>query len=99
MENYGKNRTPNIGILSCVFITGYKIYRVRCEQLWHSKSLFARQKSTLWIKQKKNKPNFDIDKTFRALKMIALSFSSYQIEKRLNADYTLSAKLIERFWD
>ena len=90
MENHGKNRTPNIFILSCVFITGYKIYRVRCEQLWHSKILFARQKST---------SNFDIDKTFRALKMIALSFSSYQIEKRLNADYTLSAKLIERFWD
>ena len=40
----------------------------------------------------KKKSNFDIDKTFRALKMIALWFSSHHIEKRLNADYTLPVK-------
>ena len=28
MENYGENRAPNISILSCVFITGYKIYGI-----------------------------------------------------------------------
>ena len=48
------------------------------------------QKSTLWIKQKKT--NFDINKTFRVLKMIAWSFSSHHIEKRQNADYTLPVK-------
>ena len=36
--------------------------------------------------------NFDIDETFRALKMIAWSFSSHHIEKPLNADYTLPVK-------
>ena len=55
------------------------------------KLTFARQKSTLWIKQKKS--NFDIDKTFRALKMITWSFSAHHTEKRLNADYTLFFKL------
>ena len=34
----------------------------------------------------------DIDKTFRALKMIAWSFLSHHIEKQLNADYNLPAK-------
>ena len=38
------------------------------------------------------KSNFDIDKTFRALKMIAWSFSSHHTEKRLNADYNLPVK-------
>ena len=28
MENHGENTAPNIGILPCVFITGYKIYRI-----------------------------------------------------------------------
>ena len=36
MENHGENRAPNICILSCAFITGYKIYWRRCESLWHS---------------------------------------------------------------
>ena len=27
-ENHGENRVPNISILSCVFITGYKIYGI-----------------------------------------------------------------------
>ena len=27
-ENHGENRAPNISILSCVFITGYKIYGI-----------------------------------------------------------------------
>ena len=36
--------------------------------------------------------NFDIGKTFRALKMIARSFSSHHIEKRLNLDYILPVK-------
>ena len=45
---------------------------------------FAKQKSALWIKQKKS--NFDIDKRSRALKMIALSFLFHHIEKRLDAD-------------
>ena len=35
-KNHAENRAPNISILSCVFITGYKIYRIRCEPLWHS---------------------------------------------------------------
>ena len=33
-----------------------------------------------------------MDKTSTALKMIAWLFSSHQIEKRLNADYTLAVK-------
>ena len=33
------------------------------------------------LSKKKEKSNFDIDQTFGALEMIALSFSSYQIEK------------------
>ena len=36
MENHGENRAPKICILSCVFITGYKIFRTRYELLWHS---------------------------------------------------------------
>ena len=36
MENHSENRAPNICILSCVFFTAYKIYRIRCEPLWHS---------------------------------------------------------------
>ena len=36
--------------------------------------------------------NFDIDKTFRALKMIAWPFSSHHIEKQLNTDYPLPVK-------
>ena len=51
------------------------------------KLTFARQNSTLCIKQKKS--NFDIDKTFRALKMITWSFSAHHTGKQLNADYTL----------
>ena len=51
---------------------------------------FVTQKPTLWIERKKS--NFDIDETFRALKMIAQSFSFHGIEKRLNADYTLPVK-------
>ena len=43
-------------------------------------------------KSKKKKKN-DIDKTFRALKMIAWSFSAHPIEKRLIAHYTLPVKL------
>ena len=35
MENHGENRAPNICILSCVFITGRKIYRIPCKPLWH----------------------------------------------------------------
>ena len=60
------------------------------------KFTFARQKSTLWIKQKKS--NFDINKTLRALKMIAWSFLPHHIEKRLNADYILClSNRIEKF--
>ena len=33
-----------------------------------------------------------MDKTFRALKMIAWSFLSHHIEKQLNADYNLPVK-------
>ena len=40
----------------------------------------------------KKKSNFDIDKTFRALKIIAWLFSAHRIEKQLNADYTLPVK-------
>ena len=54
------------------------------------KLTFARQKSTLWFKQKKSK--LDIDKTFRALKVIAWSFSYHRISKQLNADNTLPVK-------
>ena len=43
-------------------------------------------------KKKKKKKN-DIDKTFRALKMIAWSFSAHPIEKQLIAHYTLPVKL------
>ena len=35
MENHGENRALNICILSCLFITGYNIYWIRCEPLWH----------------------------------------------------------------
>ena len=51
------------------------------------KLTFARQKSTLWIKQKKS--NFDI----QSFKVIIWLFSAHHTEKRLNADYTLFFKL------
>ena len=58
----------------------------------HFNSLtFVKQKSTLQIKQKKS--NFDIDKTFRALKIIAWLFSAHHMGKRLNADYTFHFKI------
>ena len=55
----------------------------------------TRKFTTLWIKQKqkKKKKKNDIDKTFRALKMIAWSFSAHPIEKQLIAHYTLPVKL------
>ena len=52
---------------------------------------FARQKSTLWIKQKKS--NFDTEKTFIDLKVITWWFSAYHTDKRLNTGYTLFFKL------
>ena len=76
-EYHGENKAPNISISSCVFITGYK-------NLWVTyvvnhfdtcKLTFVRQKSTLWIKQKKS--NFDIDETFRALKVTTWLFSAH----------------------
>ena len=33
MENNDENRALNMRILPFVFITGYKIYRLRCEPL------------------------------------------------------------------
>ena len=66
------------------------------------KLTFVRQNPTLWIKQKKS--NFNIDKTFRALKMITWSFSAHHTEKQLDADYTLmffklNWKVFKFFWD
>ena len=79
-------RVPNISILSCVFIMGYVVNHFDTHKL-----TFARQKSTLWIKQKKL--NFDIDKTFRALKVITWWFLAHNTDKQLNANYTLFFKL------
>ena len=42
---------------------------------------------------KRKKSNFDIDKTFGALKMITWLFSVHHTEKRPNAGYTLFFKL------
>ena len=53
------------------------------------KFTFAWQKSTFY---ELNKTNFDIDKTFRVLKIIAWLFSSYHIEKQFNVYYTLPVK-------
>ena len=46
---------------------------------------------------KKKKSNFDIDKTFKALKMIAWLFSTLHVEKRLNAGYTCLSDRIKSF--
>ena len=47
MENHGENRAPNICILSCVFITGYKIAGYVANLSDTRKFTFVRQKSTL----------------------------------------------------
>ena len=44
------------------------------------------------MNQEKKKKKKKTDKRFRALKMIAWSFSADHIEKQLDADYTLSFK-------
>ena len=35
-ENHGENRAPSSSILTCVFFMRYRIYKIRCEPLWHS---------------------------------------------------------------
>ena len=76
----------HVYLLRDIKFTGYVVNHFDTRKL-----PFARQKSIIWIKQKKS--NFDIDKAFRALKMITWSFSAHHTEKRLNADYTLFFKL------
>ena len=79
-----------------VLITRYKTFTGYVANHFDTpKFIFLRQKPTLWFMQRKS--NFDIDKTFRALKMIAWSLSSHHIEKRLNADYTFPFKSSGRF--
>ena len=83
MENYGENRALNIYchvyLLRDIIFTGYVPNHCHTR-----KFIFASQRQTLWIKQKKIKFWHK-----KALKMIALSSSSHHIQKRLNADYTL----------
>ena len=76
----------HVYLLQDIKLTGYAANN--CD---NRKLTFATQNSTLWIKHKKS--NLDIDKTFRALKMITWLFSAHHTEKRLNADYTLFFKL------
>ena len=59
------------------------------------KLTFAWQKWTLRIKQKNS--NFDINKTFKASKMITWSLLAHHTKKRLIADYTLFSNWIKRF--
>ena len=91
MENHGENRAPNISILSCIFNTNIKFTGYVVNHFEIRKLTFAKQKSTLWIKQKKS--NFDTDKTIRTLKMITWSFSAHHTEKRRSANYALFFKL------
>ena len=42
-KNHGENRVPNISILPCVFITGYKIYGIVANHFDARKLTFARQ--------------------------------------------------------
>ena len=91
MENHGENRAPTfvyqqVHLLRHIKITGY---------LWTTLTVVNyhfQGKSQPYELSDKEKTNFDIDKTFRALKMIAWSFSTHHIEKRLNDDYTLPDK-------
>ena len=39
-----------------------------------------------------SRQKYNLDKTFRALKMIAWPFSAHHFEKGLNADYVLTFK-------
>ena len=74
-----------------VLITRYKTFTgYVANHFGTRKFIFLRQRSTLRFMQRKS--NFDIDKTFRALKMIACSFSSHHIVKRLNSYYTFPFK-------
>ena len=79
MENHGENRAPNICILYVYLLWHRKFTGYFVNHFDTCTFTFARQKSALQIKQRKS--NFDIDKTFRALKMIAWTFSSHHIEK------------------
>ena len=79
MENHGENRAPNICILYVYLLWHRKFTGYIVNHFDTCTFTFARQKSALQIKQRKS--SFDIDKTFRALKMIAWTFSSHHIEK------------------
>ena len=83
-------RVPNISILSCVFIMGYVVNHFDTHKL-----TFARQKSTLWIKQKKS--NFDIDETFRALKWLLGCFQPITLKNDWMLIILCFSNWIERF--
>ena len=59
------------------------------------KLTFARQKSTLWIKQKIS--NFDIDKTFRALKWLLGCFKPITLKSDWMLITVCFSNWIERF--
>ena len=76
-----------------VYYHVYKIYRITLRTtLIFVNSHLPGKRQPYKLSKKKKKSNLDIDKTFRALKMIVCSFSSHPIEKRLNAQYTLPVK-------
>ena len=47
MENHNGNRVPSIYILSCAFITDYKICRILCEPLGHFQISICEAKANL----------------------------------------------------
>ena len=59
------------------------------------KLTFARQKSTVWIKQKKS--NFDIDETFRALKWLFRCFQPITLKNDWMLIILFFSNRIERF--
>ena len=88
MANHGENRAPNICILSCVFITGYKIYRIR----WLT---FVRQKSTSWLRQKKS--NFELEKASKHWKWLLGRFYPITLKNDWMLIMLYLTNWIERF--
>ena len=79
MENFGENRALHIKQNICILgykgykLTGYKCRGYVVNHVDTRKLTFVRQKST----KSQKKSNFYINKTFRALKIIAWSISSH----------------------
>ena len=83
MENRNGSRAPNIYLLSWAFITGRNIGRILCEPLGHMQINICEAKDLMITRitlDMKKKKKISIDKTFRALKMVAWLFSAHHLD-------------------